>query len=127
MREFKLHCAVAEYLDLILGRGVWWTTFPAGGGGKARGGRLKSMGLKAGVPDILIIHDGRPLWIELKTPKGRISDVQILTHGDIVNAGGEVVVCRSVEQVEDALRDWSVPLRKVLTLNMKGAKCSAKP
>lgn len=53
--ETSLHMNVAGYLDKHLAAPAWYTTFPAGGGGEFRGMILKGMGLKAGVPDILII------------------------------------------------------------------------
>lgn len=80
--EHEFHKTVAQFLDAALPSSCWWTTFPAGGGGKARGGKLKAMGLKPGVADILILHEGPTdaatsvLWIELKAPKGDTSDAQ---------------------------------------------------
>ena len=66
--ELDFHKTVAQYLDKALPESCWWSTFPSGGGGKARGAKLKACGLKAGVPDIL--------WLELKAPKGSLSDAQ---------------------------------------------------
>lgn len=80
--EHEFHKTVAQFLDVALPSSCWWTTFPAGGGGKARGGKLKAIGLKAGVADILILHETPStaatsvLWIELKAKKGDLSDAQ---------------------------------------------------
>ena len=112
--EAALHIEVANYLRHACGPGVFATTFPAGGGGAARGGKLKGMGLRAGVPDWLIVHDGRALLVELKTKTGRVSEVQASAHHDLVMAGAQVAICRSVDDVEAALRAWGVPLRAVL-------------
>ena len=97
--EAELHRAVATYLTLALPETAVWTTFPAGGGGKARGGKLKAMGLRAGWPDIQIIYQGRFVGIELKAEKGYISEAQCLTHAAINMSGGDCYVCRSLDDV----------------------------
>lgn len=117
--EEALHMAVAAFLERALVPPAWFTTFPSGGGGRVRGAKLKRMGLKAGVPDILVI-DYQPhadalkllvVWIELKAKKGVVSLVQGDLHRRLRETGCFVEVCRSVEQVEDALRLSGVPLR----------------
>jgi len=41
--------------------------------------KMKKMGLKSGCPDIIVEYPvGRILYIELKAPKGRLSDTQKL-------------------------------------------------
>jgi hypothetical protein len=107
--ELLLHKAVAAYLNAVLPTTVWWTTFPAGGGGAIRGATLKAQGLKAGVPDLLIIHQGRAHWIELKAPKGVSSDTQIDTAGRLEWAGCRTTLCRSIDEVREALKYWSIP------------------
>jgi hypothetical protein len=110
--EDDLHKAVADFLNIALALPEWWTTFPAGGGGKARGGQLKAKGLKSGVPDLLFIKAGRAYWIELKSRRrGVVSDDQRLTAVDLKNAQCPWAVCRSVEEVEERLTDWGFRLR----------------
>lgn len=112
--ERALQKAVAGYLTYALpeGSGVEWTAFPAGGGGHVRGAILKAMGLKAGWPDILVVHQGLLHGIELKAPKtGRVSAKQGDTIQRLHTAGVTTHVCRSVEGVEEALRLSGVPLR----------------
>lgn len=113
--EEQLHKAVAKYLAAGLGPGSWFTTFPAGGGGKIRGGKLKAMGLKPGVPDVLIIHQGRAYWIELKAEGGRLNDKQKALHPLLSEVGCCVAVCRSLEDVEESLREWGIPSAANLT------------
>ncbi len=111
MTEAALHRAVADYLAVAIQAPAFWTTFPAGGGGKARGGQLRSRGLKAGVPDVLLIHDGKAHWIELKTDKGRVSPVQAETGALLMAANSPVMVCRSLDQVQSILQHWGFTLR----------------
>ena len=65
--EQALQQAVARYLELALPKYARFTAFPAGGGGRVRGARLKAMGLAKGVPDILIFWDDQQTGLRLKT------------------------------------------------------------
>lgn len=111
--EAQIHKSVADYLDAALPRSCFWTTFPAGGGGKVRGAQLKRRGLRAGVPDIMLIWQGQAWFIELKGPKGKLSPDQVATKGDIEDAGARVGLCRNVEEVERFLKHYVcvAPLR----------------
>ena len=109
--EEQLHKAVARFLHLALPLNVFWTTIPAGGGGKARGGKLKAMGYRAGTPDIMFVVEGRAHFIELKTATGRMSDAQQDVHPEIARAKGVVALCRSLAEVEGTLIGWGIPLR----------------
>ena len=57
-----------------------------------------------GIADILgIMPDGRMLAIEVKSPKGQLSDAQTLFLSEIKLRGGVVVCARSVEDVIEGL------------------------
>lgn len=113
MTEETLHRMVADYLALAIQAPDWWSTFPMGGGGKARGGKLKASGAKAGIPDVLIIQagTGKAHWIELKTDKGRVSPAQVNTGACLLVAGCPVAVCRSLDEVQAMLVHWGFTLR----------------
>jgi hypothetical protein len=111
--ERLLHKAVAAFLDAALPDTWRWSTFPSGGGGRVRGAQLKAVGLKAGWPDILILSpEGRWYSIELKAQKGRLSEEQ---DKFATWAGATLQICRSIDQVESALRWWGIPLRASAT------------
>jgi hypothetical protein len=74
-------------------------------------GILKAMGARPGVPDLIVLHRGRFMGLEVKAEKGRLSDNQADAADAIVNAGGFYSVVRSVEEVERCLRGWGVILR----------------
>jgi hypothetical protein len=122
--ETSLHWHVAHLLAKHLGAPAWFTTFPVGGGGEMRGKILKGLGLKSGVPDILIVNPvyatvypanepilvQRLYWIELKkTGKGTISDVQEKAQAALVGMGCCVANCDSLEAVKAALGEWQLP------------------
>ena len=77
-----------------------------------RGAILKSIGYSAGTPDILVIDGGRAVWLELKAPKGRVSDAQRACHEALHLAGAIVHVVRSLDEAIAALRWSCVPLRE---------------
>lgn len=99
MTESQLQIMVAKFLDTCL-VDAWWTAInPIPAKSKTAAGISKAMGLKAGCPDILVVHNGSAIFIELKTAKGRTSDVQNAAIEQIEAAGSRVHVCRSLEDV----------------------------
>jgi hypothetical protein len=56
-----------------------------------------------GIPDIYLVHEGRNVWIELKTAAGKLSEIQKWTINQIKNCGGEAYVCRTLKEVQDLL------------------------
>jgi len=61
-------------------------------------------GFTAGIPDFLIIIRGVHIFIELKTPRGVVSPIQEYTITKIKSSGGRAHVCRSVNEVLEAIR-----------------------
>lgn len=57
----------------------------------------------AGIPDLIIVINGRVIWIELKTPKGKVSNIQQYTIDKINSAGGRAYICRSVDEVMNVM------------------------
>lgn len=119
-RERELHAAVAQFLRLALRPPTMWSTFPAGGGGLERGRMLARLGLRPGLPDILVWHpaptavDGCRavifVGLELKTEVGRQSVVQRGVEADFDAAGATYVLCRSIDDVQAALAAAGVPM-----------------
>jgi hypothetical protein len=59
----------------------------------------QGMGSVPGVPDILGVHKGRMIAIELKAPKGTVSPAQQEFIDRINEAGGLAFVARSLDDV----------------------------
>lgn len=112
--EFRLACVVASYLNVALPSHVLWSHLPFGENRTAiTGARLKRMGARRGWPDYMLFHDGGALALELKAPKGKQSPEQ-MAFGDAFTAlGGRYHVCRSLDDVVNALTAAGVPLKAV--------------
>ncbi len=123
--EHALQAAVSAYLNVALPDDCWFTSIDHANHSAIRGAMLKRRGVRPGLPDVCVLAGGcgnycaRPrgtchglfIGIELKAKAGRLSPEQVACHARIRAAGGEVIVCRSVEEVESALRSLGVPLK----------------
>ena len=76
-----------------------------------QGALRKRMGIKAGIPDLLILWRGRLIGLELKAPKGVVRQSQTDMGLAIIEAGGHWASCRSIEDIEAVLRSQGVPLK----------------
>lgn len=59
----------------------------------------QSLGSYKGIADLYALKNGRSVWIEVKTPRGRQSQHQEKFQRDIEDHGGEYMVARCVEDV----------------------------
>jgi hypothetical protein len=72
------------------------------------GTRLQRMGLRKGVPDLVILHSGRIFGLEVKRPAGALSREQKEFRIEWERAGGVYAVARSVEEGTALLETWGV-------------------
>ncbi len=61
----------------------------------------QSLGSHRGIADLYCLRDGRHVWIEVKAPKGKLSEHQQQFKADVETAGGEYRVARCIEDVAD--------------------------
>jgi hypothetical protein len=64
-----------------------------------------------GAPDIICIIEGRYVGLEVKTPKGKLSEDQAEFHRQIIKAGGIVFTVRSLDEAIEAVEDALSRLR----------------
>ncbi len=63
---------------------------------------LAGLGSYAGLSDLVAVKDGRVVHIEVKRPgTGKQSDNQVKFQSDLESAGGEYVIARSIEDLQD--------------------------
>lgn len=111
--EDSLQKAVAKYLDAI---GSFWFHCPNGGSRHGlEAAKLKQMGVKAGIPDCIII-DGRHgyagLAIELKVGYNKPSEFQMQIMDKLVERNWMVLVSWSLDEVIAAV-DWYYGIGKL--------------
>jgi hypothetical protein len=109
--ERQVQVAIAQYLDV---RGLMWYAVPNGGNRNLiTAKKLKAEGVKSGVPDIAIVNDSMAYFLEVKKPKtdtraGALSITQKAMIERIEQAGGEVGVVHSVQEVIEQLIKWGI-------------------
>ena len=63
----------------------------------------QGLGSHLGMADLTAIKNGKVIFVEVKTPKGRLGEYQRKFKRDIEEHGGIYLVVRSVEELEKAL------------------------
>lgn len=111
-REQSLQIAVVQLLKLALpDSAFYFAVRNEGRRSKVEGRTAKLMGLRPGMPDLIILWQGKTFAIELKEGRGVLSRTQRQCHGDMRAAlWCPVAVCKSLDEVEAQLRDWGFPL-----------------
>ena len=111
--EERLQNAVVQYFAIALPENCeFWHTPNGGKRSPSEGARFKRMGVKAGIPDMFLLHDGQLCAIEIKTKGGRVEASQKAMHIRLEELGCSVAVCRSIEDVEAFLAP-RMPLKAV--------------
>ncbi len=110
-REQALHRAAAEFLDLALPAGAeWWHTPNGGTRSRIEGAVFKAMGVRPGIPDLLILFRGKLIAVELKASSGRLTPAQKAMHLRLTLAGAVVTTCTSLDELASFI-GMLVPLR----------------
>jgi len=112
--EQALHLAVAHMLDVVLDPDrTWWTSIDHGVGklGWKEAGIRRARGVKPGIPDIILMPQDTPLiGIELKSATGYASEPQRLVAKAWLAMGHRCEMARSLEDVQDILDRYDVPV-----------------
>lgn len=110
--EDDLQRAVIDALRWLLPEDADVKHVPNGGQRHSKAAaRLVGLGVRAGHPDLDVVHKGRLTCIELKAPGGVTSPVQRQRHQKLERCGVTVHVCRTLDEVLAVLREAGVPLR----------------
>lgn len=78
---------------------------------KKQQAKNKSMGQYPGYPDLVIHHEGRTLFLEVKTPQGAMSRAQREFRGLVERQGFPFAIVRSVDEALAALREFNFKTR----------------
>lgn len=112
--ETEIHKNIAKYLNLVIRRPSRWHTVEVSNQAQGKAAMIKQMALKrrgvvTGWPDIEIIYKVdnafKILFLEVKNADGVLTDKQKALHQELREDGHDVYVVRSVNNVENALRN----------------------
>jgi hypothetical protein len=112
--ERAIHLGIVTALRMLAKPDVvWWHTANERRTTAREGWNLKQMGVKAGVPDFIILS--RDPWLviflEVKRPGGYLSPAQNDMAAALERAGFGVIVVRSVDEAISCLDKLGVILR----------------
>ncbi len=114
--EDEIQIAAMRFLDIALPSPLRAMHIPNGGSrNEFEAGKLKAMGVKAGAADILILGWRVFIWIELKSRTGKLRTEQAEWRDWCVAIGAPWFLCRSVEDVAEALESLQIRLIGRLT------------
>jgi hypothetical protein len=107
--EQEIQRALFQHLSIRAASSVFGF-HPANGGWRTpvEAAIFKSMGVRAGVPDIIIIHAGHCYALELKAPDGRLTPVQHDTQRALAAAGAEVATAYGLDDALARLEAWGL-------------------
>jgi hypothetical protein len=97
---------------------------------------FKGLGVRAGVADIIAIHQGKIYALELKAEGGKATEAQIQFLGDVERAGAYTAIPRGLDAALATLESWGLlrpALRSIgdvlrrLDTNTPDPLASAKP
>jgi hypothetical protein len=111
--EDSIQRTVCEHLRMRGSPGVvWWHTPNGGKRNRIEAAVMKSLGVRAGVSDIIAVHEGTAFALELKADGARPTEAQLQFIDDFRAAGGDAGVAEGLDQALRVLETWK-PLRGV--------------
>lgn len=107
--EAKIQEAVVAHLRQRAPKDCFWFHPPNGGYRHPREAvAFKRMGVRAGVPDLILLHQGRLHALELKAPGGRSTEAQLDARSEIDAAGGFASEAVGLDSALAVLTSWGL-------------------
>lgn len=107
--EEAIHRAVVAHVAVRVRPGVvYWHTPNGEARGAGIGGKLKALGTRAGMPDLMLLCCGRLYALELKRDGGRLTDHQRRTLSDLEAAGAVTAVAYGLDDALGRLTSWGL-------------------
>lgn len=111
--ESGIQRSIVQYLRTVIPHSVVMAI--PNGSQRTKTGRPANAvpGFLPGAPDLVVaLPRGGVLWVEVKSPVGRVSENQLLVHGLLSAAGHNCVVVRSVDDIRQALAFLKIETRE---------------
>jgi len=137
--EHSLQVAVNRMLQLVLDpERTWYSALDHAAKLSPRyGADRKKRGVRAGMPDFIVMTERLPLGatsmypamfgIELKIKKGKLSPSQIEVRDAWQRVGNPIYVARSLEEVQEILDFCRVPMLRRMTFFGGGHERAQRP
>lgn len=77
-------------------------------GASIQGAVMKGMGVRAGVSDVIAVHQGRIFALELKAPGGRPTESQLEFIADMERAGAFTCLAEGIDRAIAVLESWGL-------------------
>ena len=107
--EAQLQRAILEHLRWRGVPGLFVSHYPAGGWRSSiEAAILKGLGVTPGVPDLLILHQGKLHALELKSARGRLTTVQAETQHRMRVAGALAATAIGIDEALERLEAWGL-------------------
>lgn len=116
--EYKVQVAIVKWLRAVMPSGTiihhsMNEHQKRGKAGMLAAQRNKTAGVFTGFPDLIVCTFSDVFFLEVKAPKGRVSDNQKVCHQMLEHLGLKVGVVRSVEDVREFLQRSNIGFKEV--------------
>lgn len=109
--QVQVHLPLVAHLRARAVPGVLWFHPPMGAyyGGDQQGALMKALGARAGVSDLILLHQGTMYALELKRVRGaRATAEQEQFLNDVEAAGGKAALCHGLDEALMMLEVWGL-------------------
>jgi hypothetical protein len=107
--EATIQRAIVQHLKVRAVPGLVYFHVPNGGSrGKIEAARFKAMGVRAGVSDLILIHDRKIFALELKKKGGRASIEQLTFLSEADAAGAYTALAEGLDAALATLDAWGL-------------------
>ena len=107
--EQALQRAVLDHLRWRGMPGLFVFHYPPGGWrSSVEAAILKGLGVTPGVPDLLILHQGKLHALELKSARGRLTTIQAETQHRMRVAGALAATAIGIDEALERLEAWGL-------------------
>src|ERR1700730_9885124 len=107
--EDAIQCAVFDHIRVRGSRDlVAWHTPNGGKRNRIEAARFKGLGVRAGVSDVVALHRGRIVALELKAPGGLATEAQLKVIADMNRAGAPTCVADGLDDALTVVESWGL-------------------
>jgi VRR-NUC domain len=107
--EQQIQKAVFDHLkSRAVSDAFFWHPFSGGFRRPKEAAIYKGLGAIAGLPDVLILHQGRLYCVELKREGGRVSEAQLACLAAMERAGAFTAIADGLDRALACLEAWGL-------------------